>query len=95
MNKFDIMDFVDTQTIQSTTRGIVERERQCRKVMHISQKDLATRSGVSYASIRRFENSGDISLSSLLKIANALDCLGDFNGVFSFPNIKSLKDYKP
>lgn len=91
--KFDIADFVKTQTIQSVTEQLVEREKQRRKKMHLSQRDLANKSGVSYASIRRFESIGEISLTSLLKIANALDCLEDFNSVFKMPAVKSLKDY--
>ncbi len=92
-NKFDISDFVNTLTIQSATEQLVEREKKRRKKMHMSQKDLASRSGVSYASIRRFESIGEISFNSLLKIANALDCLEDFNCVFKEPVVKSLKDY--
>ena len=91
--KFDIADFVKIQTIQSVTEQLVEREKQRRKKMHLSQRDLANKSGVSYASIRRFENIGEISLNSLLKIANALDCLEEFNSVFKMPAVKSLKDY--
>ena len=92
-NKFDIADFVKTQTLQSVTEQLVEREKQRRKKMHLSQRDLANRSGVSYASIRRFECIGEISLNSLLKIANALNCLEDFNLIFKTPVVKSLKDY--
>lgn len=91
--KFDIADFVETQTIQSVTEQLVEREKQRRKKMHLSQRDLANKSGVSYASIRRFESIGEISLNSLLKIANALDCLEEFNSIFKLPVVKSLKDY--
>ena len=91
--KFDIANFVKTQTIQSVTEQLVEREKLRRKKMHLSQRDLANKSGVSYASIRRFENIGEISLNSLLKIANALDCLEEFNSVFKMPVVKSLKDY--
>lgn len=91
--KFDIADFVQIQTIQSVTDQLVEREKQRRKKMHLSQRDLSNKSGVSYASIRRFENIGEISFNSLLKIANALDCLEDFNSIFKIPAVKSLKDY--
>lgn len=91
--KFDIADFVQIQTIQSVTEQLVERERQRRKKMHLSQRDLSNKSGVSYASIRRFESIGEISFNSLLKIANALDCLEDFNSIFKIPAVKSLKDY--
>ncbi|MCM1546144.1 MAG: helix-turn-helix domain-containing protein [Clostridiales bacterium] len=93
-NKFDIADFVKTQTIQSVTEQLVEREKQRRKKMRLSQRDLANKSGVSYASIRRFESIGEISFNSLLKIANALDCLEDFNLVFKMPAIKSLRSMK-
>ncbi len=93
INKFDIADFVDTQTIQSVTEQLVEREKQRRKKMYLSQRDLANKSGVSYASIRRFESIGEISFNSLLNIANALDCLEDFNCIFKMPVVKSLKDY--
>lgn len=92
-NKFDIADFVKTQTIQSVTEQLVEREKQRRKKKHMSQRDLANKSGVSYASVRRFESIGEISFNSLLKIANALDCLEDFISVFKMPAVKSLKDY--
>jgi len=91
--KFDIADFVKIQTIQSVTEQFVEREKLRRKKMHLSQRDLANKSGVSYASIRRFESIGEISFNSLLKIANALDCLEDFNYIFKIPAVKSLKDY--
>lgn len=91
--EFDIADFVGVQSIQSITEQLVEREKQRRKKMNISQKELAFKSGVSYASVRRFESIGEISLNSLLKIANALDCSEDFNILFKMPVVKSLKDY--
>lgn len=92
-NKFDIADFVDVQTLQSVTEQLVERVRRRRKQMYLSQRDLAEKSGVSYASVKRFESCGEISFNSLLKIANALDCLDDFNDVFKAAVIKNLKDY--
>lgn len=91
--EFDIADFVKAQSIQLITEHLVEREKQRRKKMNLSQKDLALKSGVSYASIRRFESIGEISLNSLIKIANVLECLDDFNVLFKMPIVKSLKDY--
>ena len=58
----------------------------------MSQKLLAQKSGVSYASIRRFENTGDIAFVSLLKIARVLNCLEDFNVLFRNKIITNLKD---
>ena len=94
VNKFDIGQFVGTLTEQSVTNGIVERMKIRRKQMKLSQRQLSQKSGVTYASIRRFETTGDISLASLLKIAHALDALKDFESIFKGQAITSLKDYK-
>lgn len=92
-NIFDINRFVETQTINSVTQKLVERLKQRRKEVKLSQVALATRSGVSYASIRRFESTGEISLNSLLKIADAIGCLDDFNCLFKNEIITNLEDY--
>lgn len=93
-NKFDIGQFVNTLTEQSVINGLVERVKKKRKQMKLSQKLLSQKSGVTYASIRRFETTGDISLSSLLKMAHALDALKDFEGLFKGQTITNLKDYE-
>lgn len=92
--RFDISDFVDTPTIQSVIISLITKVKARRKELKLSQKRLAQKSGVSYASIRRFESSGDIAFLSLLKIAVALNCLEDFNTLFNnriFTNLKDLK----
>ena len=94
INKFDIGQFVDVLTEQSVITGIVERAKKKRKEMSLSQRRLSQKSGVTYASIRRFETTGEISLSSLLKIAHALDALKDFESVFKGQTIINLKDYE-
>ncbi len=48
----------------------------------LTQADLAARSGVALGTLRRFEQQGEISLSSLLRIAEVLDCLDDFSRLF-------------
>ena len=50
-----------------------------RKNRKISQRRLSEISGVSYASIRRFEKTGNISLSSLVKLALALQLYDDLD----------------
>ena len=52
--------------------------RQRRKALGHTQPELATRSGVSLGSLKRFERFGQISLESLLKLALVLECLGEF-----------------
>ncbi len=48
----------------------------------LTQAGLASRSGVSLGSIKRFERTGEISLKSLLNIALVLRHLDDFRAVF-------------
>ncbi len=55
--------------------------KQRRKALGYTQPELASRSGVSLGSLKRFERFGQISLESLLKLALVLECLGDFGGV--------------
>lgn len=94
INKFDIGQFVEVLTEQSVVNGIVERMKKRRKQMKISQRQLSQKSGVAYSSLRRFEATGEISLSSLLKIAHALDALKDFESIFKGQAITNLKDYE-
>ena len=49
---------------------------------------------MSYASIRRFESTGEISLSSLVSLANAIGLLADFNKLFATTLVKNLKDFR-
>lgn len=92
-NKFDISDFVNVITESSILTNLKERVKQRRKELKLTQKELSTKSGVSYGSIRRFESSGEISLTSLIKISHALNCLEDFNNLFKNKQITNLKEY--
>lgn len=92
--KYDISQFVDFPIRQSVLYALVERVKMRRKEQGVSQKELALRSGVSYASVRRFETEGEISLSSLMRIAQVLDCLQDFDALFRTKKIVDLKDFQ-
>lgn len=54
------------------------KHRQRRKQLKLSQAELAERSGVSLGSLKRFEQTGQISFESLLKLAHVLGRLSDF-----------------
>jgi transcriptional regulator with XRE-family HTH domain len=47
----------------------------------MSQEEMADRSGVSLGSLKRFENSGKISLDSLLKLMHLLGRLNEFDNL--------------
>lgn len=61
---------------------IAKRFVRIRKQRKISQQRLSILSDVSYASIRRFEKTGDISLTSLVKLALALQLYDDLDNLF-------------
>jgi transcriptional regulator with XRE-family HTH domain len=63
-----------------------------RKQEKMSQKELSERSGVAYASIRKFESTGIISLESLLKICETIKRLTDFESILQQNDIKRKKD---
>lgn len=94
VQNFDIGQFVNVLTEETVLKNMVARAKKKRKAMKLSQKALAEHSGVSYASIRRFESTGEISLVSLLKIAHALQSLKDFEGLFKGLSITNLKDFE-
>ena len=63
-----------------------------RKRKKITQKELAARSGVSLGSLKRFEQSGEISLQSLTKIAIALDVEEELENLFDNVPFASIEE---
>ena len=66
--------------------------KKLRKRLKISRRKLSEMSGVSYGSIKRFEETGNISLLSLTKIAMALDVSGDIKNIFAEVPYKSIQE---
>ena len=66
--------------------------KKLRKRRKLSQQALAEKSGVSYGSLKRFEQTGEISLESLLKIALVLDAATPFDTLFKPTEIKSIQE---
>lgn len=86
------MKALEWKTNDERAMEIAKREVRARKALKITQKRLAVLSGVSYASIRRFERTGLISLLSLISIATALGYNDDFNCLFKDILYISIKD---
>ena len=67
--------------------------KQKRKSLKLSQKELSTKSGISLGSIKRFEQTGKISFSSLLQLAVVLGCLEEFSNICNKKEeFKSIED---
>ena len=77
---------------------LAKRLKAIRKRRKITQQQLAARSNVSYASLRRFENTGLISLESFIKISMELGVVDDLKDLFTHPvynNIEEVINAKP
>ena len=70
------------ETPEEINRGVAERLRKIRKRQGWSQQKLSEKSNVSYGSIKRFEESGQISLISLTRLAVALGCVDQLKELF-------------
>ena len=75
------MNFI-LKSSQEIMQDIATRAREIRLSQNLTQAGLSLRSGVSLGSLKRFEKTGEISLKSLIDIANALGCLSDFEQLF-------------
>lgn len=71
---------------------IAEKIKRLRKRKKITQKELAKKSGVSLGSIKRFEQSGEISLQALTKIAIALDVENELESLFENVPFESIEE---
>ena len=86
------MNFFNLKTPYEVSIKIAEKAKAKRKYMKLTQQQLADKSGVSLGSLKRFERTGEISLSSLLKIALVLDSLKEFERLFDKPEYTSIEE---
>jgi transcriptional regulator with XRE-family HTH domain len=75
------MPFGLTKKPADYLQEIAKRHKVLRRQAGFSQSELAKRSGVSLGSLKRFETSGQISLESLLRLADVLNRLDDFDAI--------------
>ncbi len=80
------------ETAEELDQKLAQRVRNIRKRRSISQEKLASMSGVSYGSIKRFETSGQISLISLTKIAMVLDIADELRNLFTKVPYKDIQE---
>lgn len=80
------------KTWNEIDNAIANRMVKLRKRKKITQKALAAKSGVSLGSIKRFEQSGEISLQSLTKLAIALEVEGELDTLFDSVPFLSIEE---
>lgn len=79
-------------TSTEISQGLASRIRSARKRERLTQQELSSRSGVTLASYRRFEQTGEVSLMSFIKISQALDLDDEVDGLFHKSNYRSLDE---
>lgn len=80
------------ETPAEITVSIAENTKHLRKRLKFSRKRLSELSGVSYGSIKRFEETGNISLLSLTQIAIALGAGDDIKRIFAEVPYNSIQE---
>ena len=80
------------KTPNDIAKELVEKIKQHRKKLKMSQARLATKSGVSLGSIKRFESKYEISLNSFIKILIALNLEQDLENLFTQKNYNSIDE---
>ena len=88
MNSF----LFNPKTPNDIAHELVEKIKQHRKKLKISQIQLAAKSGVSLGSIKRFESKYEISLNSFIKILIALNLERDLENLFTQKNYNSIDE---
>lgn len=73
-------------------RDIAKKEKALRKRKKLTQAELSSRAGVSLPSLKRFEQTGEISFVSLLKIAAVLEDLDAFDSLFTHKEYRSIQE---
>lgn len=86
------MNGFSLETPERVSQTLAARVKALRLARGWKQATLAQRSGVSLASLRRFEESGRVSLQSLLDLAFALNRLDDFDALLQAPPASSIAE---
>ena len=92
MSAYPPMNPYSLETPEQVGPKLAKRLEQLRLQRGWKQTTLAERSGVSLGSLRRFEQTGRISLGNLLALAFTLNRLGDFDALFQLPEARSIAE---
>lgn len=85
------MDFV-WETPSEVALNLAKRIKKIRKRKKITQVQLANRCNVSYGTLKKFEQTGEISLISLIKIAMELNVSDEINELFTHSVYMSIDE---
>ncbi len=74
------------------SQALALRAQERRLDANLTQEGLSKRAGVTLASLKRFEQTGQISLEGLIRLAIALDCADSIEEMFKPREFETLQD---
>ena len=74
---------LNISTPNEIAKQIAAKVKARRLELNLTQEGIAARAGIKFATYRRFEQTGEISLKGLLQIGFALNALSDFDALFA------------
>lgn len=77
---------------QEVAKDIALQEKKKRKGRKLTQEELSKRAGISLASLKRFEQTGEISFVSLIKMADILGEKDAFEKLFTIKEYQSIQE---
>lgn len=86
------MNILKQKTSTEINIEIAKRMVMLRKRKKITQKRLAVKAGVSLGSLKRFEQTGEISLHSFTKLAIALEVEEELDSLFCNVPFNSIEE---
>ena len=85
------MDYI-WDTPSDVTLRLAKKMKAIRRRKKITQKQMASRSNVSYATLRKFEQTGQISLESFVKLTMELGLVSEINNLFTQPVYNNIEE---
>ena len=73
-------------------KEIARKETERRREKGITQEEMARRADLSLSSLRRFEQTGEISFAALIRIGSVLDDEKAFLGLFAPQEFRTMKE---
>lgn len=83
---------INIYTPREVALQVAARVKARRLELDLAQEGMAAKAGVKFATYRRFEQTGEISLRGLLQVGFALNALSDFDALFAQRQYRTLED---
>jgi transcriptional regulator with XRE-family HTH domain len=83
---------IEMMSPEELALALAERTKALRLYKNYTQAGLAKKAGVSLGSLKRFEQSGEIALLSLIRLAIVLEATAELESWFALPEFRSIDD---